>query len=251
MSLLLSNMVRLKRLLKKSPRVYSQIQKAYYSLLYIGETTVLGSKFHEWIWRRQGAPTEEEFQEVVEHPHRDFLVNQILKWAPFETVLEIGCNAGQNLYLLAVKYPAASFYGIDINPQFVRAGMELLRGKGIKNVSLQVGKADDLSSFASRSYDLCFSDATLMYLGPDKITKSLQQIARITRKGIILNEWSRNVAGSEERSLWYDFHWVHDYGSIFRDLFPQSKIRKTKIPPEHWLPGGGWEKYGMLIEVEL
>jgi SAM-dependent methyltransferase len=251
MSLLLSNMVRLKRFLRKSPRAYSQIQKIYYRLLYVGESSFLGSKLHEWIWRHQGAPKAEEFQEVVEHPHRDSLVNQILKYAPFEKVLEIGCNAGQNLYLLARKYPGASFHGIDINPRFVQTGQEWLRGKGVENVFLQVGKADGLSMLGDRSFDVCFSDATLMYLGPDKISKSLRQIVRITRKAILLNEWSRSAADAEERSLWYDFHWVHDYGALFRDFLPQSKIRETKIPAGQWLPGGGWEKYGTLIEVEI
>lgn len=251
MSLLLSDMVRLKRFLRKYPWAYSQIQKMYYRLLYVGETSFLGSKFHEWIWRHQGAPKAEDFQEVIDHPHRDFLVNQILKCAPFEKVLEIGCNAGQNLYLLAQKYPGASFHGIDINPQFVQAGQDWLRGKGMENVFLQVGKADDLSTIGDRSYDVCFSDATLMYLGPDKISKSLRQIVRITRKAILLNEWNRNTADSGERSLWYDFHWVHDYGALLRDFLPQSKVRETKIPAGHWLAGGGWEKYGTLIELEL
>ena len=251
MSPLLNNMVRLKRFLRKYPRAYSQIQKMYYRLLYVGETGVLGTKVHEWIWRRQRAPTAEELQAVIEHPHRDFLVNQILKWAPFETVLEVGCNAGQNLYLLAQKEHGASFHGIDINPQFVQAGQEWLKGKGTENVFLKVGKADDLSSLGDRSYDVCFSDGTLMYLGPDKISQSLRQMARITRKVIFLNEWSRNAVDPGERSWWYDFHWVHDYGALFREFLPQSKIRETKIPAGQWLPGGGWEKYGTLIEVEL
>jgi len=223
----------------------------YYRHLFVGETSFLGSKLHEWIWRRQGAPKAEEFEGVIEHPHRDFLVNQILKCAPFEKVLEIGCNAGQNLYLLARKYPGASFHGIDINPQFIQAGQDWLRGKGMGNVFLQVGKADDLSFFADRSYDVCFSDATLMYLGPDKISKSLRQIVRITRKAILLNEWGRSAVGPGDWSLWYDFHWVHDYGALLREFLPQSKIRETKIPAGQWLPGGGWEKYGTLIEVEL
>jgi SAM-dependent methyltransferase len=251
MSLLLSNMVRLKRFLRKYPRAYSQTQKMYYRLLYVGETSFLGSKFHEWIWRRQSAPQAEEFQDVVEHPHRDFLVSQIMQSAPFERVLEIGCNAGQNLYLLARKYPGASFHGIDINPHFVEAGQDWLRRRGVENVFLRVGKADDLSSLGDRSYDICFSDATLMYLGPDKISKSLRHIVRITRKAILLNEWSQKAPERGKRSLWYDFHWVHDYSALFRDFLPQGKIRETKIPAGQWLPGGGWEKYGTLIEVEL
>lgn len=251
MSLLLSNMVRLKRFLRRYPWIYSQIQKMYYRLLYVGETSFLGSKMHEWIWRRQGAPTSEEFQEIVEHPHREFLMNHIMRCAPFEKVLEIGCNAGQNLYLLARKYPGASYYGIDINPQFIQAGQDWLMGKGMENVFLQVGKADDLSSLGDRSYDICFSDATLMYLGPDKISDSLRQIIRITRKAIFLNEWSRNATAPGERSWWYDFHWVHDYTALLRDFLPESRIRETKIPEGQWLPGGGWEKYGTLIEVGL
>jgi SAM-dependent methyltransferase len=196
---------------------------------------------------RQGLPGG-RISEVIEHP-TGISGQRILKWL-LETALEVGCNAGRTC-ICGRKYPGASFHGIDINPQFVQVGQDWLRGKGQENVFLQVGKADDLSSLGDRSYDICFSDATLMYLGPDKISRSLRQIVRITRKAILLNEWSRNVADPGERSLWYDFHWVHDYSALLREILPQSKIRETKIPAGQWLPGGGWEKYGTLIEVEL
>jgi SAM-dependent methyltransferase len=251
MSLLLSNVVKFKRFLRKFPIAYNGLQWVYYRLLYFGEKYFLGSEFHKWVWKKQNPPNFEQLKEEIIHPHRKFLVNHILERAPFEKALEIGCNAGQNLFLLAQKKSNSSFYGIDINDRFIQAGQEWCKHYRVQNVFLQVGKAEDLSQFTDRAFEITFSDATLMYVGPDKIMQALKEIRRITQKIIIFNEWCKKATRSEEKSWWYDFHWVHDYGALIRDIIPDAKIMEHRLPAGQWLPGGGWEKYGTYIEVEL
>lgn len=244
-------MEKLKECLKRWPRGYVRFRAIYYALLYLGETQILGSRIHEWIWRRRHEPSLVELTASAAHPHRDFLISQIAKWTPFESVLEIGCNAGQNLLLLAGKFPGVIFRGIDINPRFIEVGKEWCAREGVKNVLLQVGRADDLASFADRSVDITFTDATLMYVGPDKIGRTFQGIKRVTRKALVFNEWSLDVTDSSERSLWYDFHWVHNYSLLLEKHVAGSKIRMTRLPKNMWARGGGWEKYGALVEVDL
>ena len=87
---------------------------------------------HQWNWdtgfiaiglsRYDPVRAMEELRKSVAHPHRGFLISRIEKHGPFRNVLEIGCNAGQNLLLLARKFPQTEFYGIDINPRFIEAG---------------------------------------------------------------------------------------------------------------------------------
>ena len=250
MSLLLSNMIRFKRYLRKFPSVYNVSQFYYYRLLYFGEK-ILGSEFHKWIWKNQNAPNFEKLKEEMSHPHREFLVSHILENAPFEKVLEVGCNSGQNLFLLAQKDARSAFYGIDINHRFIQAGQKWRKQYGIQNVFLYLGKAENLSQFSNKSFDITFSDATLMYVGPDKIMQALQEIIRITHKTIIFNEWCKKSTCCKEKSCWYDFHWVHDYVELIKDIIPDAKIKEYKLPAGQWLTGGGWEKYGAYIEVEL
>jgi len=243
-------MVKFKRFLRKFPIAYDGLQCAYYRLLYFGEK-FLGSEFHKWIWKKQNAPSLEQIREEMSHPHRNFLATHIFKNSPFQKVLEIGCNSGQNLFLLAQKDKNSSFYGIDINHRFIQAGQKWCKQYDIQNVFLQLGKAEDLSQFPNRSFDVTFSDATLMYVGPDKIMQALQEMIRVTQKTIIFNEWCKNATHYDEKSWWYDFHWVHDYDGLIRNIIPDAKINKNKLPEGQWLLGGGWEKYGTYIEVEL
>ena len=172
------------------------------------------------------------------------------KLAPGDTVLEIGSNAGQNLFLLAQRFPEARFYGIDINSRFIEAGRNWLADNGITNVSLTVKRADRVSDFADQSFDIVFTDATMMYIGPDKIRRLLREMKRVACKAILMNEWHLERANSANPSLWYDLHWVHNYRLLLEGLVPPDKISIAKLPEELW-GAGGWEEYGSLVEIDV
>jgi ubiquinone/menaquinone biosynthesis C-methylase UbiE len=192
----------------------------------------------------------EDLLKSVRHPHREFLIGRIENYAPFGKVLEIGCNAGQNLFLLARKFPDVEFYGIDINPQFIESGKKWLIDEGITNVLLTEAQADWMDAFDDRSFDVVFTDAVLMYIGVDKIDEVLSGMKRVSRKVILLNEWHRECSDLSEPSYWYDLHWVHDYRLYLQKLVQADKISITKLPEGLW-GGTGWEEYGSLIEVDL
>jgi ubiquinone/menaquinone biosynthesis C-methylase UbiE len=243
-------MEKIKQYLKKWPWVYTKLQRLYYRCLYYGEKTFLGTRIHEWTWRYFPKFSIKELQESVKHPHRKYLIKRIEKYSAFGKVLEVGCNAGQNLYLLAKKLPDTEFYGIDINPQFIEAGEKWLADEGLKNVSLSVERADCMDAFQDKSFDVVFTDAVLMYIGVDKINLVFQEMIRVANKAILLNEWHRESSNLSEQSYWYDFHWVHDYRLYLQKLLPHDKISITKLPRGLW-GGPGWEEYGSIIEVDL
>ena len=243
-------MKKFKQFIKRWPRAYARIQRLYYRLLYFAETSLLGTRINEWAWRYFHRISPEELGNSVVHPHRWFLINRIEKYSPFDTVLEIGSNAGQNLLLLAQRFPEVEFHGIDINSRFVAAGSNWLAGKGVTNVSLTVKRADRVDDFGDRSFDIVFSDATLMYVGPDKIRGILREMRRVSCKAILMNEWHLEDANSSDSSLWYDLHWVHNYRLLLEGLVSADKISITKLPKDLW-GGGGWEEYGSLVEVDL
>jgi S-adenosylmethionine-diacylgycerolhomoserine-N-methlytransferase len=62
-----------------------------------------------------------------------------------ENVLEVGCGTGRNLILLAQKYPAANFYGLDASNEMLKTAQTKIDAKGLtKNITLRQELAEDL-----------------------------------------------------------------------------------------------------------
>ncbi len=243
----------LKATLRKWPFLYRLLQNAYYGFRCVAEKHILGTIVQEWIWRRErredNANSPQKYLESSQHPHRLVLMEKILSHSPLKKVLEIGCNAGPNLLLLSGRCKEADLHGIDINTKAVEEGRKHLKGMGISNVFLDAGKADSLERFGDRSMDIVFSDATLMYIGPDKIQDIVGHMVRIARKAVILNEW--DMGGSSETDHRYHYgHWIHNYLSLFEKCGVRGKIEVTRISREMW-DDSNWVKYGAMIEARL
>lgn len=239
---------RIKKFLEKFPPIYSLAQKCWwgYSTLM---AKVFGTKIEEKRWVEKGIDEILGYWEGRNHPRRQFLVEKIGVFSPFSTILEAGCICGPNLYLLAKKFPQAKIKGIDINPLAIKIGKELFKEEGIKNVALLEGKADELSQFQDKSFDIVFTDALLIYIGPDKIGKVLKEMARISKKGLILAEW--HIPEGEVEI--YDPHigvWRRNYVALLNNFFPKEKIYVSKTPSE-FCPDNNWQKFGYIIEVKL
>jgi len=211
---------------------------------------VFGTKAEEFFWRFRHILQDKTWAEnyisenSLSHPHRKILVDKISAYAPFKTVLEIGCASGPNLFLLAQKYPEAEFLGIDISDQAVKTGEKWLRLHGIKNVKLISGNTNVLKQFNDKSIDMVFTDATLIYIGPLQIKNVLKELLRLARKVILLIEWHTD----SPKSIFVD-HWAHNYDELLKDLGYKNKIKFTKIPEEIW--AAEWAKYGYIIEIPL
>ena len=71
-------------------------------------------------------------------------------------VLELGCAAGGNLLPFALAHPMAQAVGIDLSPQQVRAGRELVSSIGLKNLELHAMSIADVdASFGKFDYIIC------------------------------------------------------------------------------------------------
>lgn len=255
---------RLKRLLKKSPLLYSLAAKTYsfgaLKVRYLGER-MLGTRLAEKEWStrhlhkgsdwRDGDNGEwiKGYWDSRYHSHRQFLLEHITKVSPVSSILEIGCNCGPNLYLLARELPAADIVGIDINPAAVQKGNEWFTEEGIKNVKLLVGKADRLEQFEDKSFDIVFTDAVLIYIGPDKIKKVIKDMLHIARKALILFEWHSFGSPAGPCGV-YMGHWTRDYTALLKEFVSQDKIHVIKMPEQLW-SDKHWQKHGAVIEVNL
>ena len=64
-----------------------------------------------------------------------------LRAAPVERcrVLELGCAAGANLVPMAAAFPEATFFGVDLSAEQIRAGRAEVEALGLKNLTLREG----------------------------------------------------------------------------------------------------------------
>jgi ubiquinone/menaquinone biosynthesis C-methylase UbiE len=258
----------LKHLLKKMPALHRFIAKGYtYTALrfrYL-KYLLLGTKVTEKEWATRHLCKDERerddwgkgsddwiksYQDSQNHPHRTFLVETISKFNP-SSILEVGCNCGPNLCLLAKKFPDAKIIGIDINPIAVQKGNEWLAQERISNVKLLESKADELRQFQDKSFDVVFTDAVLIYIGPDKIKEVLKEMIRITCRALILVEWHSFEPQRKDlygHGVYYLGCWKRDYVALLKQFVPEEKILVTKISEEIW-PDENWKRWGGVIEV--
>src|SRR4030042_6788332 len=185
---------------------------------------IFGTKTDELYWKFRhifdNSWTRSYISEgSINHPHRKILIDKISAYYPFDSVLEIGCASGPNLYLISKMFPATKFYGIDVSTKAIKTGNDFFKKENINNVFLSSGKAEELKKFQDKSIDVVFTDAALIYEGPDKIDLVIREILRVTKKAIILCEQY-----SDSSDSFYRDHWIHNYISLFRNFIPEKKF---------------------------
>lgn len=251
---------KLKSFLKHWPNLYGLVKRGYfafYSTLHKLHLLDTKSEERHWAtrhhyegndWGNQKDEWVRSYWDSQNHSHRNFLIERICKFPP-SNILEVGCNCGPNLYLLAKKFPNARIIGIDINPLAIQSGNGWFAEEGISNVKLLDGKADELGQFQDQSFDVVFTDAILIYIGPDKIKKVIEEMLRVTRQTLILLEWHCFDSKSDPLGV-YVGHWMRDYETLLKEFVPEKKIQVIKMPEELW-SDENWQKYGGIIEVTM
>jgi ubiquinone/menaquinone biosynthesis C-methylase UbiE len=220
------------------------------------EAHLVGTKIQEWVWSRRhiykGKEWIKGYWDAKDHPRCQLLSQKIEKFLPLKNIMEIGCNAGPNLYWLAKKYPEVILVGIDINPVAISNGMMLLKKEGIHNVVMEIGKAGDLNKYPDNSFDIVFTNATLIYIGPDKINKVIKEMIRVARKALILIEWHSGQPDSDPYGLGiYNYGgWKRNYENLLK---PYRRVKEISIHKNDCfkLMGKDWEELGYIIEITL
>ena len=182
-----------------------------------------------------------------EHGHRRLLVETIARYEGISGILEVGANCGPNLYLLSKRLPKAELVGVDINQFVVDKGNEFFAKEGITNVKLLCQKADDLGNFKDKSFDVVFTDAVLIYIGPDKIAKVMKDMVRLARKAIVFVEYHSFDGDPNWQGVYYHGKWKRNYVEMFKKFVPSGQVRVTKITYDIW-PDQRWSEVGAVVE---
>jgi len=181
-------------------------------------------------------------QPMWNHPHREMLA-QALSTIPWVSLWEVGCGAGANFMKFLHHFRGKQFNGSDINPDAIAFCNKTFNGGRFR-----VESAEDLL-MSDNSVDVILSDATLLYVGPEKIKHVLREMYRVARNHILLCEL-------HEPNLWkrwlYRFsrgYNVYDYRKLLEELGAYD-IQIRKIPKEMW-PGDPWARFGHIILAKL
>lgn len=258
----------LKHILRKGPALYRFVETSYHTLRFRHLKECLlgtGVREREWAtrhlhederirddWGRGHDDWIKSYKDSTDHPHRQILIETVSKYDP-SNILEIGCNCGPNLYLLGKKFPDAEIRGVDINPLAVQKGNEWLAQEGISNVKLLEGKADELRQFQDKSFDIVFTDAVLIYVGPDKIKEVMEEMVRITQRALILVEWYNFEPDHKDPyglGVYEQGNWKRDYVALLKQFVRGEDVHVTKITEEIW-PDKNWKEVGAVIEVDM
>jgi ubiquinone/menaquinone biosynthesis C-methylase UbiE len=233
-----------------------ELRGKVYSTFLSVKRNILGTTVDEKYWSKRkisdtGDWNDKEQTDWIKgywnsqtHPHRAILLDTIEKYHP-DSILEVGCNCGPNLCLLAKKYPYARIVGIDINRDAVERGREFFSTQGITNVQLFVNKADCLEMFDDGEFDVVFTDAVLIYIGSDKILNVLKELLRITKKTTISLEW--HSSEYSDKGIFCG-HWVHNFSKLVEKIDPERRFKTRKITEAEW-PDPKWIQYGYIIEI--
>lgn len=188
------------------------------------------------------------WKERRSHTRNYFLHDKIINFNP-GSILEIGSSCGNILFLLAQSLPSAKIVGIEINPVAVEYGNANLRENNIFNVTLEHGTVEHLSKFSDKSFDVVFSSAVLMYVRPEDIKNVLNNMVRISKKGVLLLEMHEDNQKKYLGEFYPPSNWKRDYRRIFNELgVSNDRIVIKEVAEDIWRPGGGGAAY---IEVRL
>ena len=135
------------------------------------------------------------------------------------TVLEVGCNAGNNLKFLG-SASHAECYGLDINKSALRKARVNTPG-----LNLVYAKARE-NPFRDDFFDLTFTCGVLIHQPEESLRQVMGELVRTSKRYVLCMEYYRPVRTvipyrNETAALFGD-----DYGKIYRDEFKLEVLEK-------------------------
>ena len=225
------------------------LKKQYWKLISLIHQ-IIGSSIEERYFRsRESTDVIKGFSNIT-LPHREWLARRILDGQKkYLEILEVGCGWGPNLAVLSKLDPNSKLMGIDISPASIKEGCKRLNELGFKNITLREMAADDLKKMPTSSVDVVFTDAVLLYIGPDKIYRIIEEMCRIARNKVIFLEM-HETQGVNSKDIYTKDGWVRDYVELLSSVVEENEIQIVKLP-SGLRPSGRWPIYGHMVEIVM
>jgi len=144
------------------------------------------------FWRTNEDQRAEKCWHAIHQPHRQVLVEALKKLPPFETLLEIGSNAGPNLRLIHDAFPDVDLTGLDVSGvDYDAAKFAELDRRGELAGKGRVGFVEGPIPESLRSLhptDVVLSCYALAYVTPKDFAETMFAITEIAQRAIVLAE---------------------------------------------------------------
>jgi len=127
----------------------------------------------EYMARNRGADLVTANQELFR--------KVIARTGPVSSVLELGCNIGNNLRALRGLLPDADLHGVEINAE---AAAEVAAWGG---ATVEVGSLTDLAP--DRTYDLTFTKGVLIHVAPERLPDAYRALTEASSRWVMVCEY--------------------------------------------------------------
>lgn len=163
-------------------------------------------------------------------------------FAPYvgKSVMEFGCAVGNNLYLLAKRFPQIEFTGLDINEKAIIVGTRNYKQEKINNVTLACADDRDLPLIPNNQYEVVFTKECLCHIPSKDLPKVIGELYRIARKKLIMFELDGEPFS--DRGIW-----IHDYPKVLDKLNLSARYYPY---PKELHPVKPWTEYGRIMEID-
>ena len=137
------------------------------------------------------------------------------------SVLEVGCNAGNQLLLLQ-KMGYSNLSGIEIQGY----ALEIVRAR-TRNVCLRQASVQAIP-YSDDSFDLVFTSGVLIHIAPRDLPRAMDEIHRCTRRFI----WCTEYYAPDLTEVNYRDHasllWKMDYAKAFLERFDDLELIRER-----------------------
>ena len=144
-----------------------------------------GARELEVIRNTQGVPVNKFLISTLEKSERAVLVEEIIRYGEFSSLIEIGAAYGQNFDILARVFPKVNFVGVDIDIDSVKIAN---RDNKFSNVEYHFGSGADLRFLEHGSFDIAIMSAVSLYLDDNDLNSVIEQLQKKGVKKLFLLE---------------------------------------------------------------
>lgn len=206
------------------------------------------TKQHSSYWANRKIDWNTSYLATWTHPHRGLLV-AVLSSFEWMSLWEVGCGPGANLIRLvkdSEKNP--NLKGKQLGGSDVNADAIALARKTFVGGKFHVESTEDML-LSDNATDVVLSDASLIYIGPTKIKKTLKEMHRVCRNRIVLCELHNTNFITRWMYRFKTGYNMYNYEKLLEEAGCYD-IKLFKIPKEMW-EGTPWEEHGYIITAKV
>lgn len=164
--------------------IHEYVRNDYRQILNDPESSVLSGNTDDEIISESVGYSKEELASVPEEANLGLGCGNPVRTADLkegETVLDLGCGAGLDCFLAAIKVgKRGRSIGVDMTPEMLAEARKTAKKHRIRNVEFRLGEIENLPA-ADNFADVCISNCVIN-LSPDK-ARVYREIFRVLKPG--------------------------------------------------------------------